>query len=186
MSQTENLHRGAVIRHQGHLYTLLDFRVAQSGKMKPTVHVKLRDIKSGHIGERSLDELGKIEEVAAQFREMQFLYAAGKDRVFMDSGTFEEQKFGEGFLGREIEFLVEGETYRFLTIEGQAVSMQLPPVVVIAVAETAPVEHASGMSNITKEAKLASGLVIRVPLFIKSGDRIRVRTDTHEYQGKEH
>ncbi len=186
MSQTENLHRGAVIRQQGHLYTILDFRVSQSGKMKPTVHVKLREVRSGHISERSLDELGKIEEVRAQNREMQFLYAAGKDRVFMDSETFEESKFDESFLGREMDFLVEGDTYRFLTIDGQAVSLQLPPVVVIEVADTAPVEHAGGVSNITKEARLASGITIRVPLFIKTGDRIRVRTDHCEYQGKDH
>jgi elongation factor P len=186
MSQTENLHRGAVIRHQGHLYTLLDYRVSQSGKMKPTVHLKLRDLKSGNTGERSLDELGKVEEVPTEIRNMQYLYAAGKDRVFMDSESFDEQRVAPDFFGRDADFLVEGETYRFLAIDGQPVSLQLPPVIAIEVADTAPVEHAGGMSNITKEARLASGLTIRVPLFIKTGDKVRVRVDNHEYQGKEH
>ena len=186
MSSTEHLHRGAVIRHQGQLFTILDFWVSQSGKQKPTVHVKLRNIKSGNTGERSLDELGKLDEVPAEVRTMQYLYAAGTDRVFMDTESFEQGSFGEGFLGHAIDFLVEGENYRFLAIEGQPVSLQLPPIMVIAIADTAPVEHAGGMSNIHKEAKLASGLTIQVPLFIKTGDKIRVKTDTREYQGKEH
>lgn len=186
MSQTENLHRGAAIRYQGHVYTILDFKTSHSGKMKPTVHVKLRDIKNGHVVDRALDELGKIEEVLTQVRPMQFLFSAGNDRVFMDSETFDELKFPPSFFGTEADFLVEGETYSVLTINGQPVSLKMPPVVTIAVADTSPVEHGGGMSNITKEARLASGLMIRVPLFIKTGDKIKVRADTHEYQGKEH
>lgn len=186
MSQTESLHRGAAIRHQGHVYTILDFKTSQSGKMKPTVHVKLRDIKNGHVVDRALDELGNIEEVLTQIRPMQFLFGAGADRVFMDAETFDELKLPPSFFGAEADFLVEGETYQFLTIDGQPVSLKMPAVVTIAVADTSPVEHAGGMSNITKEARLASGLMIRVPLFIKTGDRIKVRADTHEYQGKEH
>lgn len=186
MSQTENLHRGAAIRHQGHVYTILDFKTSHSGKMKPSVHIKLRDIKNGHIVDRSLDELGKVEEVHTQVRAMQYLYAAGSDRVFMDTETFDELKLPLTFFGPDADFLVEGDTYQFLTIEGQVVSLKMPPVVTIKVADTSPVEHAGGMSNITKEARLASGLMIRVPLFIKTGDKVKVRADTHEYQGKEH
>jgi elongation factor P len=175
-----------VIRHQGQLYTILDFKVSQSGKMRPTVHVKLRSVAKGLAGERSLDELGKIEEVATEIRQLQYLYPSGENRVFMDTQSFEEYAFDEARLGDDANFLVEGETYRFLAIEGRPELLQLPLVVVIEVADTAPVEHSGGGSNIQKEAKLASGLMIHVPLFIKTGDKIRVRTDTREYQGKEH
>ncbi len=185
MSQIEGLRRGMVIRHEGQLFSLLDFHVAQSGKQKPTVHLKLRSIKTGHTGERSLDELGKVEEVPTEIRSMQYLYTAGKERVFMDSESFEQYSFGQGFLGPAMDFLTEQETYRFLAIEGQPVSIQLPPVVVLEVTDTAPVEHGGG-TNVQKEARLASGIVIHVPLFIKNGDKIRVKTDTREYQGKEH
>ena len=186
MSLTEGLHRGMVIRHEGQLFSVLDFRVAQSGKQRPTVHLKLRSIKTGHTGERTMDEIGKIEEVPAEIRPLQYLYAAGKKRVFMDSESFEQYSFGEDFLGHAIDFVAEEETYRFLAIEGQPVSIQLPPIVVLEVAETAPVEHAGGSTNVQKEAKLSSGIVIHVPLFIKNGDKIRVKIDTREYQGKEH
>ena len=75
MSVTEGLHKGMVIRHEGQLYTVLDFHGSQKGKQKATVHVKLRAISTGHTGERTLDELGKVEEVPTDIRHMQYLYA---------------------------------------------------------------------------------------------------------------
>ena len=186
MSLTEDLHKGMVIRHEGQLFTVLDFKVAQTGKQRPTVHVKLRSLTTGHTGERTLDQLGKIEEVPTEIRRMQYLYSAGKERVFMDAETFEQYPLGEDVLGDSVAFLVEEETYRFLTVEGQVVGIELPPVVVLEVVETAPVEHAGGSTNVQKEARLNSGLVIHVPLFIKNEDRIRVKTENREYQGKEH
>jgi len=174
-----------VIRHAGQLLTLLEFNVAQSGKQRPTVHLKLRNIKNGNTTDRTLDDVGKIEEVPAEIRTMQYLYAAGKDRVFMDTESFEQYTLPEDMLGRDAAYLVDAETYRVLAIEGQPVALQLPPVIAMAVADTAPSEHGGG-SNVLKEAKLASGLLVHVPLFIKTGDKIRIKTDTREYQGKEH
>jgi elongation factor P len=186
MSLTEQLHKGMVIRHEGQLYTVLDYEVAQTGKQKPTVHVKLRAVKSGHATERTLDQLGKIEEVPSEVRQMQYLYASGEQRVFMDAESFEQYSLGQEIIGEGIDFLVEEETYKILTIDNQPVSFQLPPVVVLEVVDTAPVEHAGGSTNVQKEAKLACGITIHVPLFIKNGDKIRVTTDNRQYQGKEH
>jgi len=186
MSQGDQLHKGMVIRHEGELFTVLDYQLAQTGKQKPTVHVKLRSLKSGHTGERTLDQLGKIEEVSSEVRPMQYLYAAGDERVFMDSESYEQYPLNKDILEDGLDFLVEEETYRFLTIEGQPVALQLPTVVVLEVADTAPVEHAGGSSNVHKEARLNSGLVVQVPLFIKNGDKIRVGTEHRDYQGKEH
>jgi elongation factor P len=186
MARTDQLHKGMVIRHQGELFSILDYKVAQTGKQKPTVHVKLRSLKSGHTGERTLDELGKIEEVPAETRPMQYLYASGREHVFMDAESFEQYPLGTDVLGDSTAFLVEEETYRFLTVEGNVVAIQMPSAVVLEVANTSPVEHAGGSTNVYKEAELASGLVIQVPLFIKNGDKIRVSTETCEYLGKAH
>ncbi len=185
MSHTDHFRKGAVIRHDGELFFVLDSRVAQSGKQKPTVHVKLRSLKSGHTGERTADQLGRTEEVPAAVRPMQYLYAQGRERVFMDTETFEQYPLGEEVVGDAAPFLVEEETYRFLVVDGQPVAPQLPPSLVLEVADTAPVEHAGGGSSVMKEARLASGLVIKVPLFIKTGDKVRVSTDKREYLGKE-
>ena len=186
MSLAEGLHKGMIIRHEGHLYTVEDYHIARTGKQKPTVHVKLRSLASRKPADRTLDELGKIEEVPHEFRPMQYLYAAGQERVFMDSETFEQHPVGEDVLGKAVDFLVEEETYRFQTIEGNIAAIQLPDIAALEVTDTAPVEHAGGSTNVHKEAKLASGLVVQVPLFIKTGDKVRVKTENRQYEGKEH
>ena len=186
MSSLDQLRRGMVIRHEGQLYAVAEYSTAKTGKQKATVHVKLRALRDGHQTERTLEQLGKIEEVPAAIRQMQYLYAAGQERVFMDAETFEQYTLGADVLGDGSDMLVEEETYRFLTVEGQPVGIQLPPVLVLEVVDTAPPEHAGGSTNVMKEARLNCGLEIRVPLFIKNGDRIRVGTADRDYQGKEH
>ena len=186
MSLTDGIRKGMVIRHEGHLFTILDFQVAQAGKQRPTVHVKLREFNSKKASERTLEQLGTLREVPTAVRTMTYLYAADKDRVFMDTESFEQYTFDRDFLGHGIDFLTEDEPYRFQVVEGQPVAMQIPDVTVMAVAETAPVEHAGGGGHVHKEATLTSGLMIQVPLFIKTGDKIRVRTESAEYVGKEH
>lgn len=186
MSQLDQLRKGMVIRHEGHLYVVLDFTRVQTGKQKATVHVKLRSPAGGNTTERTLDQLGQIEEVPTEVRPMQYLYSAGAERVFMDTESFEQFPLDADTLGDSVPFLVEEETYRFLTVEGRPFSLQLPTIVVLEVADTAPVEHAGGGTSVQKEARLASGLIVRIPLFIKNGDRIRVGTEHRDYQGKEH
>ena len=186
MSLTEGLQRGMVIRHEGQLFTVLDFNAIHKGKQKTTVHVKLRSVSTGHTGERTLDQLGRIEEVLTEVREMQYLYADRSERVFMDTESYEQFPLDEAVLGNSIHFLVEQENYRCLTIDGRPVSLQLPDVVSLEVMETDPVQHSGGASTVQKEARLASGLTIHVPLFIKTGEKVRVNTDTREYLGKDH
>jgi elongation factor P len=186
MSSAEQLRKGMVIRHEGHLYMVMDHGLAQQGKQKPTVHVKLRELKSGHASERTLDQLGKLEEVEAEVRQMQYLYASGNDRVFMDSESFEQYTLGKDILHEALGFLVEEQTYKFMAVDGQVVGVQLPDLLVMKIKETAPVEHGGGHTTVQKEATLASGLVIHVPLFIKAGDKVRVDTKTRQYIGKEH
>ena len=96
MSQTAQLRKGMVIRHEGQLYTVTDFHVAQSGKQKPTVHVKLHAMHDGHLVERTLSQLGPLEEVASETREMQYLYVAGEERVFMDPDRLRAVLAGPG------------------------------------------------------------------------------------------
>ncbi len=185
MSQTGQLRKGMVIRHEGHLLTIEDYKVAQTGKQKATVHVKLRSLRDGHSVERNLDELGRIEEVPTELRTMQYLYASGDEHVFMDTETFEQYPLAAGALGDGLSFLVEEHSYRFLTVDQQVASLHLPDVAVLEVVDTAPVQHAGGSTSIQKEAKLNSGLTINVPLFIKNGDKVRVSTETRQYLGKD-
>ena len=179
------LKAGMLIRHQNHLFTVEEFHERHTGKQRPTVHVTLRDIRDGHSADRTLDDLLPIEPVDHQYRILQYLYARGEARIFMDSETFEEMELGRSHLAGCEPFLVDGESYRVMFADGHPVMIDMPEILAIKVTMTAPPGHSiGGAANITKEATLENGLEIRVPLFIKSGDLIHVDRRTRSYSGK--
>jgi elongation factor P len=178
--------RGMVIRHQGHLYYITDFHERHSGKMKPTVHVMLRDVRDGHAVDRALEEILPVEEVEHSYRTMQYLYPRGAARVFMDSESFEEYELGDAQLAGCEPFLKEGEQYRVLFADGRPLLLEMPENIALKVTLTAaPERSVGGSGGVLKEATLENGLMVRVPLFIKTGDLIRVDTRTKTYSGKD-
>jgi elongation factor P len=178
--------RGMLLRHQGHVYEVADFQEHHAGKQKPTIHVALRDVRDGRPVDRSLDALLPIEEVDQVRRQAQYLYAKGAARVFMDSESFEEFEVTDAQLGGRGMFLTEGEEYTVRFIDGAPAFVEIDDLVAMKVAFTSPAEHAVGTAaNIMKEAKLENGLEVRVPLFIKTGDLIRIDTRSKAYAGKE-
>jgi elongation factor P len=180
------LKRGMLIKHQNHVYVVSDFHEQHTGRQHPTVHVALRDLRDGRAVDRTLNELLPIEEVEHAYRQMQYLYAKERTHVFMDAQTFEEYDLDEEQLRGGPQFLVTGNEYRVMFLEGRPVSLELPEIIALKVTLTAPPGHSVGAaSNITKEATLENGLDVRVPLFIKTGDVIRVDTRTKAYAGKE-
>ncbi|GJQ26987.1 MAG: elongation factor P [Phycisphaerae bacterium] len=181
------LRRGMWIRHENHVYVVVDFNERHTGKQRPTVHVSLADVRDGRPVDRTLDDLLPITEVEHAYRPMQFLYASGDDMVFMDSETFEEYTLSRPQLGGREAFLSEGSEYRVTFLEGKPMRVEMDDIVVLKVANTAPPGHSVGSAaNITKEATLENGLEIRVPLFIKTGDAIKVDTRDKSYAGKDH
>ncbi|MEW6252092.1 MAG: hypothetical protein AB1716_15745 [Planctomycetota bacterium] len=179
--------RGMLIRHQGHVYTIVDFHERHTGKQRPTVHVALRDVRDGHPVDRTLADLEPIEEVPHAYRNVQFLYARGGQHVFMDSASFEELSLGAAQLHGAEPFLREGDEYRVMFVDERPLALELPENVKLKVTETAAPSHGAGTpgGNVLKEATLENGLTIRVPLFIKVGDAIRVDTRSRSYAGKE-
>lgn len=180
------LTRGMLIRIHSDLYQVLDFGEQHTGKQKSKTHVTLRNLRNGHVTDKLLETIKPIEEVPHEIRDMQYLYSSGEDCTFMDNQTFEQYTLAKDDVGKAAHFLVESETYRLLCANDAPVTLQLPDAVVMEVANTAPPSHSvGGASNVTKEAVVASGITVRVPLFIKTGDRIRIDTNTEKYVGKE-
>lgn len=180
------LKRGMLIRHQGHVYSVADFQERRTGKQRATVHVSLRDVRDGHQVDRTLDDLEPIEEVPHANRTMQYLYAKGDRHVFMDSETFDEFELSATELHGCEPFLNEGESYRVTFVDDRPLALGLPEVIRLKVASTAAPSHSVGSaSSVLKEATLENELVVRVPLFIKIGDTVRVDTRSRAYAGKE-
>lgn len=177
--------RGTLLKHQNRYFFVDEVIDRHSGKQKPTIHVSMHDAYDGHRVDRTLDELMPIEEIAPRYRLMQYLYAKGDHRYFMDSETFEECELGPTQLHGCEPFLSEGEQFRVLYAGDQPLKLDMPDIIQIRVADTAAPSHAAGAaSNIMKEARLENGLEVRVPLFVKTGDLIQVDTRSRTYAGR--
>lgn len=180
------LRRGAVIRHHNHLCVVEDLREHHSGQQRTTIHVKLKDLNTGHHVERSLEELQPIQEVDCARRSLQYSYARGSERVFMDTETFDEHVLDDERLHGFAPFLAEGQEVRAMFVDGALTSVETPEHVSLHVASTAvPERSVGGAGNVFKDAELENGLRIKVPLFIKTGDLIRVDVRDRTYAGKE-
>jgi elongation factor P len=191
------IRRGMVVRHQNHVLVVDDFHERHSGKQKPVVHVDLHDVVDGHHVDRTLDELLPVSEVEHSYRRLQYLYhkpgeAGGRGGgaagtfVFMDNNTFDEFELGGAELGTFEPFLSEGQEFRVMFVEDRPVRLELPEIVSLHVTETSTPERGMGSAgSVMKEATLENGLVVKVPLFIKQGDLIRVETRSRAYAGKE-
>jgi elongation factor P len=177
--------KGMLLRHQGHLYYVEQIVEHHSGQQRPAIHVSLREVKDGRHIERTVDELTPIEEVAGAYRPLQYLYAKAGVCVFMDEESFEEVELSGEALGGFEPFLKEGDEYRVLYADERPLRVDVPDTVVAKVADTAAPSHAvGGASSILKEARLDNGLMVRVPLFIKTGDPIKLNSRSREYIGK--
>ncbi|MFO0837800.1 MAG: hypothetical protein U1D55_04685 [Phycisphaerae bacterium] len=178
--------RGMLIRYQNHYWFIEDFVERHSGKQRPTVHVSLRDAKDARVVDHTLDELSPVQEVTYEHRRAQYLFPRGGQFVFMDAESFDEYELGPAQLAGVEKFLRDGEEYRVMFVQGQPLSLDMPETVVLKVAVTAAPSHAVGSAgSVLKEATLENGLEVRVPLFIKTGDAIRVDTRSRTYSGKE-
>ena len=185
MALPENLRKGMLIRHKGEVYYVLDYYETKAAQQKGAVHVKVKNIRSQHVSEIATDALGKIEEAHTDHRPVQYLYAQGKEHVFMDLKTYDQLSLSEEFIRNERPFLVQEKEYHVLFMDGKAIMVELPPAVALKVVETAPPAHQVGGAKVYKDAKLETGLIIKVPQFIKIGDLLRISVATREYLGKE-
>ncbi|CUS80225.1 translation elongation factor P (EF-P) [Candidatus Kryptonium thompsonii] len=174
MATTADIRNGLNIRYNGKVYTIIDFQHVKRGRGGAFVRVKLKDVKTGRILEETFDSGEEIEIVRLDFRKFQFLYKDGDEFVFMDLETFDQIHVPSDLVGDNALFMKENETVDILFDGDQILGIQLPTFVELEVVETA-------VTNVMKPAKLETGAVINVPLFIEQGEKIRVDTRTGEY-----
>jgi elongation factor P len=177
--------KGTVITFEGAHWTVEDYHIHKTAQRRPVLQTKLRHLKSGHIVERAFDEADRFDQPDLQTRTHQFLYADPSGYVFMDAETFDQITIPAEVVGNGKWLFKEGAEFLVRLIDGQPAQIVLPPTFVDDVVETAEPSSAVHSSNVLKEAKLGCGLTIKVPLFIKVGDQVKVDTETHKYHGKE-
>jgi elongation factor P len=167
------------------LWTVLEFLHHKPGKGQAVVRTKLRNLKSGAVQERTFKADEKVGLAILDRRDMQYLYREGDALVFMDGETYEQHHVPAEVAGDATKFLVEGANATLPMHEGNAIGVDLPAAVVLTVAETDPGVKGDRVSGATKPATLETGITVQVPLFVDTGDRLKVDTRTGEYLTRE-
>jgi elongation factor P len=176
--------RGMALFLDGAPQVIDDFHVSGTAQTKHKLHVRLRNLKSGHLTERVFADNERVPTAEVQMRRVQYSFQQGDTYAFLDAETYEELDLGSEKIGERRWFLKENEEYRALLLEGKLLDIELPSAIPLRVVETAPA-HRGGADAAWKEAKVETGLDIMVPLFIDKGDVVRVDTHTRKYVGKE-
>jgi elongation factor P len=165
----------------GEVYVVIEANLQAMGRGRGRVVVKMRHLISGRVIERTFRSTEGVEIADAEFRDMQYLYRENEDYIFMDNESYEQHTVSEDIVGAASHFLKEGTTVKSTLFEGRIIGIELPLKMDFKVIETYDAVKGDTATNVSKDATIETGHVVKVPLFIKQGDRVRVNTTTEEY-----
>lgn len=181
MVSTNDLRTGLTIEWDGQIWTVVDFQHVKPGKGAAFVRVKLRNIISGSTIENAFNAGEKLARAQIDFRKMQYLYESDGQYFFMDQENYEQISLSPEALGDALKYLKENMEIGVQQYQGKVVGIEIPNFVELTVVETDPGLRGDTQSGGTKPAKLETGAVIQVPLFVQQGEKIRVDTRTNKY-----
>ena len=168
----------------GQLFTIVDWQHIKMGRGGAIVRIKLRNLRTGANLERTFDAGERFQRAFLEHRPVQYSYNDGDTYYFMDTSTFEQVHISEEALGDSKYYLIPDSVIRVEFYESEPVGIELPQTVDLVVKETVPGIKGATASAQVKPATLETGLVVQVPPFINEGDRVRVNTETGEYQSR--
>ncbi len=182
MVSTNQFKNGMHVEVDGTVFKLVEFQHVKPGKGAAFVRTKLRRIEDGAVIDRTFRAGEKFRPVRTETRRMQFLYTDGTDAHFMDSESYEQLALPEDQVSESLKWIVPNEEIELLYVDESPSDLQLPSAVELTVTETQPgVKGDTASGGGDKPATLESGVVVRVPLFVNEGDRVRVDTRSGEY-----
>ncbi|MEP0813155.1 MAG: elongation factor P [bacterium] len=181
MISANDLKPGVVFEHKGSIWKVVEYAHIKPGKGPAFVRVKIRDLRSGAIVEETSRTDAKFQDVRVEARELQYLFGDEHLVTFMDTETYEQFEVAKETVEDELKFIREGDKVKG-EFNGQEIISIVPPIaVVLEVVETEPGVRGDTVSNTTKPATVETGAVVKVPLFVNSGDKIKIDTRTGEY-----
>ena len=184
VSATE-LKRGMVIKMDGELYTVVDYQHVTPGNWRGMVQAKLKSMKQGSIVQKRFRSTDKVEDIFLEHRSMEYLYRDGDNYCFMDTENYEQLLLPEEAVKDAILYMTLNSQAKIAFYEGKALSIELPTSVTLKIVETDPGMKGDTVVNVYKPAKLETGLIVKVPLFVNNGETIKVDTRPGEFLGRE-
>jgi elongation factor P len=184
MATTNDLKNGMVLNLDGQLWSVVWFQHHKPGKGGAVVRTKLKSVLSGKVVDRTFNADVKVDVAQVDKRDMQFLYHDGSGYVFMDNTTYDQMTVPDDVMGEAKDYLLDNAEATVAVNEGQPLYIELPASVELTIEHTDPGLQGDRSSGGTKPARLETGKEIQVPLFITSGEKVKVDTRDGSYLGR--
>jgi elongation factor P len=184
VATTNDLKNGMTLSIDGQLWNVVEFQHVKPGKGGAFVRTKLKNVLSGKVVDRTFNAGVKVDVANVDKREMQYLYREGDEFVFMDTQDYDQPRISAETVGGAADYLLEGQAVTVAFNEGSALYLDMPAAVELTVSQTDPGLQGDRSTGGTKPATLETGAQIQVPLFITTGEKVRVDTRTGDYLGR--
>ncbi|MBI5394182.1 MAG: elongation factor P [Verrucomicrobia bacterium] len=184
MPSANDLRKGMAIKYNNDICIVLETQHRTPGNLRAFVQASLRSLKSGRTSDVRFSSTEKVEVVSKETKKMEYSYKDQTGYHFSDPQTYEETVLQDDLVGHAKDFLVENMTVDVTFVEGKAAQVELPPTVELKITESADGIKGDSASNVMKPATVETGLVVQVPLFIKEGEKIKVRTSDGAYMSR--
>jgi elongation factor P len=175
------LKKGMLVKIGEDLFRVLELQHVTPGNLRGFVRVKFRNIRNGNLSDQKLRSEDTMDRAVLDEREMQYLYKDGDSFHFMDTESFEQLHIDAEALADSVNYLIPDALIKVEFYGSEPVGIELPPTVDLVVEDTAPGIKGATASAQVKPARLETGLVVNVPPFVNTGDKVRVSTETGEY-----
>jgi elongation factor P len=182
--QATKMRKGTLVKIGNDLFRVLELQHVTPGNLRGFVRVKFRNIRSGTLSDQKLRSEDFVERATLDEREMQYMYNDGTDYYFMDTSSYEQIHISAEALGESVNYLIAEMLINVEFYGTEAVGIELPQTVDLTVQDTPPAIKGATANAQLKPATLETGLVVQVPPFINVGDKIRVNTESGEYQAR--
>ena len=178
------MRKGTLVKIGNDLFRVLELQHVTPGNLRGFVRVKFRNIRSGTLSDQKLRSEDIVERALLDEREMQYMYGDGSDYYFMDTTSYEQIHISGEVLGDSVNYLIAEMLINVEFYGTEPVGIELPQTVDLTVQDTPPAIKGSTANAQLKPATVETGLVVQVPPFINVGDKIRVNTESGEYQAR--
>jgi elongation factor P len=181
MYDTSDIRKGLKVLMDGNPYTVIEFQFVKPGKGAAFTRTKFKNLLTGAVIERNIRSGEKLEPANVDQRDMQFLYKEGEDLVFMDQSNYEQVSVSASLIGPSSDLMKDNLPCTVLFFNERPVDVTLPTFVFLEVTASEPGVTGDTSGKVTKPATVETGAEVKVPLFIRVGDTIKVDTRTREY-----
>ena len=181
MATAGDLRRGMAINYNGDISVVLDFQHRTPGNLRAFVQASLRSIRTGNTSDVRFSSTEKIVPIPMMTTKMEYSYKDGQDYVFTDPETYETVTLAADLVGEAKDFIVENAPVTVTFVDDKAVSVEIPSSVILTVTDAPEGVRGDSANNVQKSITLETGITVQAPLFIKTGEKIKIDTRTRKY-----